>query len=152
DSCRNNADCSLPSGSKLVRERVTQVTSHEFSEMVTDPEINAWRDASNGAEIGDICNGEKAEINGWTVQQVYSYYDDVNYGRPCMASSDVPLPDLRAPYQKLILSTTIPLDATGFDFVVADYNGDGKPDLFCLKNTGTGSLEIQVLSHASNYQ
>jgi hypothetical protein len=87
---------------------------------------------------------------------MYSYYNDVNDGEPCVASSDIALPDLREPYQQLILSAETPFsarDAAGFAFAVADYNGDGTPDLLCLKkNTRTGSLEIQVLSHASNYQ
>ncbi len=96
-------------------------------------------------------------MKDYTVQRMYSYYDDVNGGQPCAASSERPLPNLRAPYQQFILRTWTPLDAADaadFDFVVGDYNGDGNPDLFCLRktNTGTGSLEVHVLSHASNYQ
>jgi C1A family cysteine protease len=60
-------------------------------------------------------------------------------------------------YQHYILHTGTPLtaaDVPNFDFAVGDYNGDGKPDLYCLKrtNAGTNSLEVHVLSGASNYQ
>jgi hypothetical protein len=45
-------------------------------------------------------------------------------------------------------------DAPNFDFAVADYNGDGHPDIFCLKkhNTSTGTVEVHVLNGADNFQ
>lgn len=41
-----------------------------------------------------------------------------------------------------------------FDFQLGNYHGDGRPDLFCFKRsgTGTGFLEVHVLSGVSNYQ
>ncbi|MGZ3509836.1 MAG: hypothetical protein ACXWNK_16235 [Vulcanimicrobiaceae bacterium] len=78
-------------------QRRTQVTSHEFAEMVTDPELNAWYDPQNG-ENGDICNGESDTIavgaNTWTVQRIYSKYDDVktNGATYCLAQAPSPEP------------------------------------------------------------
>src|SRR6266567_8585088 len=44
--------------------------------------------------------------------------------------------------------------ATNFTFGVADYDGHGRPDLYCFKhqNTGTGMREIHVLNGADAYQ
>jgi hypothetical protein len=61
-------------------------------------------------------------------------------------------------YQTFLVETGTPITqadaAANFNFAVGDYNGDGKPDLYCLKhsNTGTGKLEVHILSGASNYQ
>jgi hypothetical protein len=161
-SCPNNdSKCSLDLETMSVEQRVTQVASHEFAEMLTDPEINAWRDSRNGAEIGDICNGESATITvsgrSWTVQKMYSYYDDINGSQPCVVSPLSPLPNLRMPHQQFILRTGTPLsqaEAGNFVFAIGDYTGTGKPDLFCVKNTdtGTGSVEVQVLSGAPHVQ
>ena len=60
-------------------------------------------------------------------------------------------------YQQFALQTGTPLaqaeDGNG-DFLVADYDRDGVPDLYFIKrrNTGTNSIEVHVLSGASNYQ
>lgn len=77
-------------------QRRTQVTSHEFAEMVTDPQLNAWYDPQNG-ENGDICNGESETItvgpNTWTVQRTYSKADDeqTNGKTYCRATAPSPL-------------------------------------------------------------
>jgi hypothetical protein len=60
-------------------------------------------------------------------------------------------------FQTFFLETGTPItsqDATNYLFAMGDYNRDGLPDLYCLKhsNTGTGKLEVHVLSGASNYQ
>lgn len=79
-TCPSDADCSLHL-SEDQEQRQTQVASHEFAEMVTDPQLNAWFDASTGSENGDICNGESGTIkvgpNSWTVQRMYSKFDDI---------------------------------------------------------------------------
>jgi len=81
ESCPgNDAGCSLHLTEAQLNRR-TQVASHEFAEMTTDPQLNAWYDPANG-EIGDICNGETDFIvvgsNSWAVQPEYSKYDDMN--------------------------------------------------------------------------
>ena len=78
-------------------QRLTQVASHEFAEMVTDPQLNAWTGSGVG-ENGDICNGQSDTItvgrNTWTVQRIYSRYDDLNNAGSCVAhpaSTEPPL-------------------------------------------------------------
>lgn len=79
--CPDDGSCSLHLA-ETQEQRQTQVTSHEFAEITTDPELNAWF-GSNG-ENGDICNGETDTItvgaNTWTVQRTYSKTDDINTG------------------------------------------------------------------------
>ncbi len=67
--------------------------------MTTDPQLNGWVDPTNG-ENGDICNGESATItvdaNTWTVQRIYSKYDDINSrGKVhCLNEASTPEPRL----------------------------------------------------------
>lgn len=88
DACIRNScggsGCTLQL-SQTQEQRRTQVTSHEFAEMLTDPNPpTGWYDQSdpNSAECGDICNGEADTIPGsagsgaWTVQRIYSKFDD----------------------------------------------------------------------------
>ncbi|HEY8643464.1 MAG TPA: hypothetical protein VIO84_11945 [Candidatus Dormibacteraeota bacterium] len=96
-SCPSDQGCSLHLA--LTQEqRQTQVSSHEYSEMVTDPEGTGWFDGRSGAENGDICNGESGTITvgsrTWTVQLMYSKHDDVaTRGRTtCIASAPQPIP------------------------------------------------------------
>ena len=95
----NDGGCSLHLA-EAQEARQTQVTSHEFCEMVTDPELNAWWDSNSGAEIGDICNGESAALtvglNTWTVQREYSKKDDLstNGATFCVVEEPNPLPKL----------------------------------------------------------
>jgi len=102
NSCGNNP-CSLdPSLSQ--EQRRTQVTSHEFAEMVTDPAPpTGWYDQNdpNSGEIGDICSGESDTIAGasgisWTVQRIYSAFDDqqTNGANYCLGQADSPEPVL----------------------------------------------------------
>jgi hypothetical protein len=104
DACLHNS-CGLDAGCSLhlaetQEQRLTQVTSHEYSEMVTDPELNAWFDGSTGEENGDICNGESGLItvgaNTWTVQRMYSKADDVasNGATTCILEAPNPIPKL----------------------------------------------------------
>lgn len=98
-TCPSDAGCSLHLVASQ-EQRQTQVTSHEFAEMTTDPELNAWFDGSTGAENGDICNGESGTITVedrvWTVQRMYSKFDDVksNGAVTCVTEPDEPLPRL----------------------------------------------------------
>ncbi len=98
-TCPSDAGCSLHLA-ETQEQRQTQVASHEFAEMTTDPELNAWFDGSTGAENGDICNGEsgtiKVEGRTWTVQRMYSKFDDVqsNGAAKCRTEPPNPLPRL----------------------------------------------------------
>jgi hypothetical protein len=107
DACIKNScgssGCTLQL-SQTQEQRRTQVTSHEFAEMVTDPNPpTGWYDQTdpNSGECGDICNGESDTISGtggnvWTVQRIYSKHDDqqtsgANY---CLAQGASPEPRL----------------------------------------------------------
>jgi hypothetical protein len=96
-SCPQDNACSLHLA-ETQEQRQTQVASHEFSEMVTDPEITAWRDPNTGAENGDNCNGQSGTItvNGrsWTAQLMYSKADDQNGQPACILAAPSPIPSL----------------------------------------------------------
>jgi hypothetical protein len=98
ESCSDDGSCSLHLA-ETQEQRQTQVTSHEFAEMTTDPELNAWF-GSNG-ENGDICNGEADTItvgaNTWTVQRTYSKTDDMNTGGAsfCLSQAANPIPPMQ---------------------------------------------------------
>ncbi len=98
ETCTNPSTCSLQL-SESQEQRQTQVTSHEFSEMVTDPRVDAWfDDAGDQPENGDICNGDAGTIkvgkNRWTVQRMYSKADDLKHGSGgmCILSPSKPIP------------------------------------------------------------
>lgn len=60
-------------------------------------------------------------------------------------------------FQQFILHTGTPQEETGggnYDFDMGDRDRDGYPDLFIIKKngTGTGTLEVHVLSGASDFQ
>jgi kumamolisin len=61
-------------------------------------------------------------------------------------------------YEDFLLHTRTPLAeadalATYIAYLMADYDNDGNPDLFCLKSRNTaGQLELHILSGADNYQ
>lgn len=98
ESCPSDAGCSLHLAQSQ-EQRQTQVASHEFAEMTTDPRLNAWVDPENG-ENGDICNGESDIItvagNSWTIQKIYSKADDLatNGAAYCLGQALNPKPRL----------------------------------------------------------
>jgi hypothetical protein len=97
ESCPGgDATCSLHL-SQAREQRLTQVASHEFAEMTTDPQLNGWFDSQAG-ENGDICNGQTDQItvggNTWNVQQTFSEVDDQSGGSFCLAQAVTPKPKL----------------------------------------------------------
>lgn len=116
-----DANCSLHTAQSR-EQRQTQVTSHEFSEMISNPNValtnpaasaESWCRPLNAASIsphenGDICNGQAGTItvgaNTWTVQLMYSKWDDMNSNgvTTCVSSEPAPLPSL-LPFCSLIL-------------------------------------------------
>ena len=108
DACIQNScgstGCTLQL-SQTQEQRRTQVTTHEFAEMVTDPNPpTGWYDQNdpNSGECGDICSGESDTITGttssnvWTVQRIYSKYDDAqsNGSNYCLSQAGSPKPVL----------------------------------------------------------
>jgi len=99
NSCGGSSGCTLLL-SQTQEQRRTQVSSHEFAEMLTDPvPPTGWYDQTdpNSAEIGDICNGESDTITVgakvWTVQTIYSSYDDQQSGGSSYCLSQVTSPE-----------------------------------------------------------
>jgi hypothetical protein len=98
----NDGGCSLHLG-QTREQRQTQVLSHEFSEMITNPDVEGnegWSEPSGPHENGDICNGQSGTIavgpNSWNVQRMYSKFDDMqtNGATTCVLGSTFPLPSL----------------------------------------------------------
>jgi hypothetical protein len=91
--------CSLSLGQPQ-EQRITQVTSHEFMEMATDPKFTKGWFGPSSDENGDICNGQTASItvgpNTWAVQRQYSKADDVatNGVKFCILDAPNPMPEL----------------------------------------------------------
>ena len=118
-----NSGCNLQT-TQTQEQRQTAVTSHEFSEMCSDPQVTgtiaasklAWYDGTDpnamtgltAGEIGDVCAGTFGSItvgsNTWTVQTMYSKWDDQesNGATTCVTSEPYPLPSL-LPAVSLIL-------------------------------------------------
>jgi hypothetical protein len=97
NSCPTDSSCSLHTA-QTQEQRQTQVMSHEISEMISDPKLDAWTDLTNG-ENGDICNGQSDTVtvgaNTWTVQKMYSKWHDMTTSgaTTCIVDCD-PLPSL----------------------------------------------------------
>ena len=71
-SCGGNSGCTLSLGDTQEQRR-TEVTTHEFCEACSDPQLNAWTDSS-GNEIGDVCTAKQdITVNGrvWRVQTIW---------------------------------------------------------------------------------
>lgn len=102
DQCVQNTcpdgGCSLTLA-QTQEQRLTQVTSHEFAEMCTDPKFQQGWFGPASDENGDICNGMPASItvgpNTWNVQRQYSKTDDENSGGAtvCVLGAAAPMPE-----------------------------------------------------------
>ncbi len=65
-------DCSGCESTLAVLDALTQTSSHELCEAITDPlPGQGWYDQSNG-EIGDICAWQSKQVAGYTVQKEWS--------------------------------------------------------------------------------
>jgi hypothetical protein len=53
-------------------DTLTEVSSHELAEAITDPALNAWWDPNTGNEIGDICNRQTMRLGGYLIQTEWS--------------------------------------------------------------------------------
>ena len=53
-------------------DTLTEVSSHELAEAITDPALNAWWDPSTQNEIGDICNRQTVRLGGYLIQTEWS--------------------------------------------------------------------------------
>jgi hypothetical protein len=63
--------------STAVFSQLTVVSSHEFAEAVTDPDLKSgWFQGSASGEIGDLANGYVGSLNGYAVQYLWSNQDN----------------------------------------------------------------------------
>jgi hypothetical protein len=54
-------------------DSLTKVSSHELCEAITDPALDGWHeDTYPNYEIGDICNEDVQQLNGYTIQSEWS--------------------------------------------------------------------------------
>lgn len=71
ETCNGDPSCTLAT-SDTQEQRRTEVATHEFAELVTDPQLNAWVDNA-GNEIGDVCAGQSQDVTvagrTWRVQK-----------------------------------------------------------------------------------
>jgi hypothetical protein len=84
-------NCSTGCGHNAAQQdNLTQVSSHELIEAVTDGAVGlatsagpplAWYDATNG-EIGDICVRQSGQVAGFTIQLEWS-----NHANACIATA-----------------------------------------------------------------
>jgi hypothetical protein len=126
ETCADDNYCTLHL-SQTQEQRITIAASHEFAEMLTDPQpFTGWV-----PEIGDPCSGETDTMtvgsNTWTVQRIYSVEDDIasNGGNTCVSSKDQPLPaqhggpfagaNVAARYRPGHLDRLLPLPMIYFD-------------------------------------
>jgi hypothetical protein len=53
-------------------DTLTEVSSHELCEAITDPTLSTWWDPNTGNEIGDICNRQTVRLGNYLVQTEWS--------------------------------------------------------------------------------
>jgi hypothetical protein len=53
-------------------DTLTEVSSHEFCEAITDPALSTWWDPATGNEIGDICNRQTTRLGPYLIQTEWS--------------------------------------------------------------------------------
>jgi hypothetical protein len=114
-ACSDDTTCNLHLA-ETQEQRQTSVTSHELSEMITNPNValsrtdtrtESWCRPLNAInvsphEAGDICSSPQGAATitvgprTWTVQLMYSKWDDMNSNgaTTCVTGSAFPLPSL----------------------------------------------------------
>ena len=130
-----NPGCSLQT-TMSQEQRQTKVLSHEFSEMITDPQVGsnfAWNDPTdfNSGEAGDICNFLAPGTitvgpNTWTVQPIYSKTDDMQTdgATTCIFGAS-------SPYPSLMPNVTLVIERSTF----------GKDEVNAETNQGSSSYQ-----------
>jgi hypothetical protein len=110
---QNVSGCQTTGGPNgTLTDSTNSVLSHEISETITDPDLNAWWRTSDGSEIGDICylqrqNPIYLRAGAYDIQPEYS-----NAATDCVAA-----------YKTLALSHDFNFDMNS-DIVWRNSNGD----------------------------
>ena len=128
-------------------DTLTEVSSHELCEAVTDPALNTWWDPNPfgsdpaGDEIGDICNRQTKRLGGFLIQTEWSNSQSACVIAPSGSPTNAFTPlyaqgdpgngiggyDLKSPAD------------LAFAF---DYDSSGKLDHLALYRPGTGTIWI----------
>ncbi len=97
-TCPDDAHCTLHQSQSQL-ERQTQVVSHEFAEMLTNPDcVSGWYAGDAGHEVADQGAGQSAlmQVAGrsWRVQLIYSKANDTGApdATPFIAQAASPVP------------------------------------------------------------
>lgn len=72
-------------------DTLTEVSSHELSEAITDPSLNTWWDSNTGNEIGDICNRQTVRLGNYLVQTEWSNEQGACVFSPAVARAGSPI-------------------------------------------------------------
>jgi hypothetical protein len=128
-------------------DTLTEVSSHELCEAITDPALNAWWDPNPfggdpaGDEIGDICNRQTTRLGGFLIQTEWSNSQNTCTIAPPGSPTNMYVPvyaqgdpgsgiggyDLRSPADR------------AFAF---DYRSSGRLDHMVLYRPATGTIWI----------
>ncbi|WP_428265549.1 FG-GAP-like repeat-containing protein [Haliangium sp.] len=96
---------------------------------------------------------ELGDYNGDSRLDVYA----IKRANTGSGRTEVHILDGATNFSRFLLQTSTPLELTGtslkWQFSVADYDRDNKPDVFAIKRseTGSGKLEVHILDGAANY-
>ena len=138
-------------------DTLTEVSSHELAEAVTDPELNAWWDPTTGPgdEIGDICNRQTVRMGGFLVQTEWS-----NAQASCVVAP--PASQAVVEQHNLFRSADGHIHAMWFNFSSGWHHEDrtlikpgtppavGDPNCYAFVNKPTGLLEQHNLFRAAD--
>jgi hypothetical protein len=120
-----NPNCDGPLASGLIT-----IPGKELQEKLNANENFGQRDKNPGIDSPSGCGSNSYYRTTWSVK--------------------------KGSFQSFLLQTGTALHETDntFDFTMADWNKDGRPDLVAIKksNTGTKSTEVHILSAASDFK
>jgi hypothetical protein len=129
-------------------DTLTEVSSHELCEAITDPALNAWWDSSSGDEIGDICNRQTVNLGPYLVQTEWS-----NAMGVCTI---VPASNSPSAFSPVYHQGDPGNGIGGYDLKSSadrvfsfDYDHSGKLDHLALYRPGTGTMWILKKSGAT---
>ena len=137
-------------------DTLTEVTSHELVEAITDPALNAWWDSSTGNEIGDICNRQTVRLGGYIIQTEWS-----NSQQACVIAP-VATPPTVVEQHNLFRSADGHIHALWFNFTTGWHHEDrstflpdippavGDPFGYAFVNKDSGLLEQHNLFRSAD--
>jgi hypothetical protein len=132
---------------------IRTIAVHEFGHALgfaheqNRPDTPTWCDERQGSD-GDTV------IGAWDLNSVMNYCNPNWSGNGLLSATDIAGVQTMygTPFALQVGTGLHETDGT-FDFNVADWDRDGKPDLVAIKksNTGSRSTEVHILSGSSNF-